>query len=69
MNPSDIQNPIRRTIAKFFLNCPWGKFAQLLHLLKSQYLTKKELQEKFQHATLEIKGIEYYKTQNTHKPT
>jgi hypothetical protein len=60
MNPSDMQkNPVRRTIAKLFLNCFWGKFAQRLQLLKSQYFTEEvELQQKLQDATLEIKGIE-----------
>jgi hypothetical protein len=60
MNPSDIQkNPVRRTIAKQFLNCLRGKFAQRLQLPKSQYLTEEEeLQQKLQDATLEIKGIE-----------
>jgi hypothetical protein len=60
MNPSDIQkNPVRRTIAKLFLNCLWGKFDQRLQLPKSQYLTEEEeLQKKLQDATLEIKGIE-----------
>ena len=60
MNPSDIQkNPVQRTIAKLFLNCLWGKFAQRLQLPKSQYLTEEEeLQEKLKDSTLEIKGIE-----------
>jgi hypothetical protein len=60
MNPSDIQkNTVRRTIAKLFLNCLWGEFAQRLQLPKTQYLTEEEeLQEKLQDATLEIKGIE-----------
>jgi hypothetical protein len=60
LNSSDIQkNSVRRTIAKLFLNCLWGKFAQRLQLPKTQYLIKEEeLQEKLQDATLEIKGIE-----------
>ncbi|XP_056001762.1 uncharacterized protein LOC130048746 [Ostrea edulis] len=60
MNPADIQkNPVRRTIAKLFLNCLWGKFAQRLQLPKSLYLTEEEeLQQKLQDATLEVKGIE-----------
>jgi hypothetical protein len=60
MNPADIKkNPVRRTIAKLFLNCLWGKFAQRLQLPKTQYLTEEEeLQEKLKDATLEIKGIE-----------
>jgi hypothetical protein len=53
------KNPVRRTIAKLFLNCLWGKFAQRLQLPKSQYLTEEEeLQQKLQDFTLEIKGIE-----------
>jgi hypothetical protein len=61
MNLLNIEkNPIRRTIAKLYLNCLWGKFAQRLQLSKSQYLTKEEeLQQKLQDAALEIKGIEF----------
>ena len=33
------KNPVQRTIAKLFLNCLWGKFAQRLQLPKTQYLT------------------------------
>jgi hypothetical protein len=60
MNAANIQkNPVWRTIAKLFLNCLWGKFAQRLQLPKTQYLIEEEeLQEKLQDATLEIKGIE-----------
>ncbi|XP_055999674.1 uncharacterized protein LOC130047925 [Ostrea edulis] len=60
MNLLDIEkNPVRRTIAKLFLNCLWGKFAQRLQLPKTQYLTEEEeLQQKIVDATLEIKGIE-----------
>ena len=29
------KNPVRRTIAKLFLNCLWGKFAQRLQLPKT----------------------------------
>jgi hypothetical protein len=70
MNYSDIQkNPIRRTIAKLFLNCLWGKFAQRLQLPKSQYLTEEEeLQQKLQDATLEIKGIELLENTEHRKP-
>jgi hypothetical protein len=68
MNLLDVEkNPVRRTIAKLFLNCLWGKFAQRLQLPKSQYLTEEEeLQEKLQDATLEIKGIELL--ENTEHP-
>jgi hypothetical protein len=68
MNPSDIhKDPVRRTIAKLFLNCLWRKFAQPLLLPKSQYLTEEEeLQEKLQDANLEIKGIELL--ENTEHP-
>jgi hypothetical protein len=53
------KNPVRRTIAKLFLNCLWGKFAQQLQLPKTQYLTyAEELQEKLKDTTLEIKGVE-----------
>jgi hypothetical protein len=64
MNPSDIQkNPIWRIIAKLFLNCLWGKFAQRLQLPKSQYLTEEEeLRQKLQDANLEINGIELFFT-------
>jgi hypothetical protein len=60
MNLLDIEkNPVRQTIAKLFLNCLWGKFAQRLQLPKCQYLTEEaELQEKLNDSTLEIKGIE-----------
>ncbi|XP_048775446.2 uncharacterized protein LOC125680045 [Ostrea edulis] len=60
MNLIDIEkNPVRRTIAKLFLNCLWGKFAQRLQLPQTQYLTEEEeLQKKLQDATLEIKGVE-----------
>jgi hypothetical protein len=41
MNLLDIEkNPVRRTIAKLFLNCLWGKFAQRIQLPKVQYLTE-----------------------------
>ena len=48
MDPTNIQkNPVHRTIAKLFLNCLWGKFAQRLQLPKTEYLTEEaELQEK-----------------------
>jgi hypothetical protein len=40
MNLLDIEkNPVRRTIAKLFLNCLWGKFAQRLQLTRTQYLS------------------------------
>jgi hypothetical protein len=60
MDPTNIQkNPVRRTIAKLFLNCLWGKFAQRLQLPKTQYLTEEEeLQNKLQDAKIEIKGLE-----------
>ena len=60
MNLLDIEkNPVRRTIAKLFLNCLWGKFAQRLQLTKTEYLTEEEeLQEKLQDTTLDIKGVE-----------
>ncbi|XP_056000351.1 uncharacterized protein LOC130048117 [Ostrea edulis] len=59
-NLIDIEKkPVRRTIAKLFLNCLWGKFAQRLQLPQTQYLTEEEeLQKKLQDATLEIKGVE-----------
>jgi hypothetical protein len=68
LNAGNIKkNPVRRTIAKLFLNCLWGKFAQRLELPKVQYLTEKqELQDKLQDATLEIKGIELL--ENTEHP-
>jgi hypothetical protein len=61
MNLSNIEkNPVRRTIAKLFLNCLWVKFDQRLQLPKFQYLTEEEeLQEELQDITLEIKGIEH----------
>jgi hypothetical protein len=41
MDPTNIKkNPVRRTIAKLFLNCLWGKFAQRLQLSKAEYLTE-----------------------------
>ena len=54
MNLSAIKkNPVKRTIAKLFLNCLWGKFSQRLQLAKSQYLTEEaELQEKLNDSTL-----------------
>jgi hypothetical protein len=60
MDPTNIQkNPVRRTIAKLFLNCLWGKFAQRLQLPKTEYLTEEEeLENKLQDATLQIKGLE-----------
>jgi hypothetical protein len=68
MNLLDIEkNPVRRTIAKLFLNCLWGKFAQRLQLPKTEYLTEEaELQEKLQDSTLEIKGLELL--ENTEHP-
>jgi hypothetical protein len=68
MNPAEIQkNPVRRTIAKLFLNCLWGKFAQRLQLPKTEYLTEEaELHEKLQDSTLEIKGLQLL--ENTDHP-
>jgi hypothetical protein len=68
MNPAEIQkNPVRRTIAKLFLNCLWGKFAQRLQLPKTQYLTEEEeLQSKLKDSTLQIKGIKLL--ENTENP-
>lgn len=60
LNPIEIEkNPVRRTIAKLFLNCLWGKFAQRLQLPKIEYLTQQEqLTKMLQDTTLEVKGIE-----------
>lgn len=60
MNPIEIEkNPVKRTIAKLFLNCLWGKFAQRLQLPKIEYLTQQEqLTKMLQDTTLEVKGIE-----------
>lgn len=60
LDPSQIEkNPVKRTIAKLFLNCLWGKFAQRIHLPKSRYLTEEEeLQQLLQDCSLEVKGIE-----------
>ncbi|XP_061170591.1 uncharacterized protein LOC133179932 [Saccostrea echinata] len=53
------KNPVRRTIAKLFLNCLWGKFAQRLLLPKTKYLDEEEeLQELLQDLTIDIKGIQ-----------
>ncbi|XP_061196432.1 uncharacterized protein LOC133204707 [Saccostrea echinata] len=53
------KNPVLRTIAKLFLNCLWGKFAQRLLLPKTRYLTEEEeLQQLLQDSTIDIKGIE-----------
>ncbi|XP_062616116.1 uncharacterized protein LOC134277825 [Saccostrea cucullata] len=52
-------NPVRRTIAKLFLNCLWGKFAQRLLLPKTRYLDEEEeLQQLLQDSTLNIKGMQ-----------
>jgi hypothetical protein len=68
MNPADIKkNPVRRTIAKLFLNCLWEKFAQRLQLPHTQYLTEEEeLQQKLRDSTIEIKGMELL--ENLEKP-
>lgn len=68
LNPLEIEkNPVKRTIAKLFLNCLWGKFAQRLQLPKIQYLTEqKELNQMLQDTTLEVKGLELLN--NTEKP-
>ncbi|XP_062614172.1 uncharacterized protein LOC134275908 [Saccostrea cucullata] len=52
------KNPVRRTIAKLFLNCLWGKFAQRLLLPKTRYLDEEEEQQLLQDSTLDIKGIQ-----------
>ncbi|XP_061170747.1 uncharacterized protein LOC133180197 [Saccostrea echinata] len=53
------KNPVRRTIAKLFLNCLWGKFAQRLLLPKTKYLTEEEeLHQLLQDSRIEIKGIQ-----------
>ncbi|XP_062566722.1 uncharacterized protein LOC134229029 [Saccostrea cucullata] len=50
------KNPVRRTIAKLFLNCLWGKFAQRLLLPKVRYLDEvEELHQLLQNSTLNIK--------------
>ncbi|XP_062622349.1 uncharacterized protein LOC134283849 [Saccostrea cucullata] len=52
------KNSVRRTIAKLFLNCLWGKFAQRLLLPKTRYLDEEEeLQQLLQDSTLDIKGM------------
>ncbi len=60
LNPIEIEkNPVKRTIAKLFLNCLWGKFAQRLQLPKIEYLKEEEqLTRMLQDSTLEIKGVE-----------
>lgn len=59
LDPSQIEkNPVKRTIAKLFLNCLWGKFAERIQLPKSRYLTEEELQQLLQDCSLEVKGIE-----------
>lgn len=60
LDPSQIEkNPVKRTIAKLFLNCLWGKFAQRIQLPKARYLTEEEeLQQLLQDCSLEVKGIE-----------
>jgi hypothetical protein len=70
MNLSVIKkNPVKRTIAKLFLNCLLGKFAQRLELPKVQYITEEqELQEKLKDSTLDIKGIELLEN-NDHPET
>lgn len=68
LNPLEIEkNPVKRTIAKLFLNCLWGKFAQRLQLPKIQYLTEQEeLNQMLQDTTLKVKGLELLN--NTEKP-
>ncbi|XP_062574745.1 uncharacterized protein LOC134236588 [Saccostrea cucullata] len=52
------KNPVRRTIAKLFLNCLWGKFAQRLLLPKVRYLDEvEELHQLLQNSTLDIKDV------------
>ncbi|XP_062616821.1 uncharacterized protein LOC134278527 [Saccostrea cucullata] len=51
------KNPVRRTIAKLFLNCLWGKFAQRLLLPKTRYLDEEEELQQLLHSTLDIKGM------------
>lgn len=60
LNPLEIEtNPVKRTIAKLFLNRLRGKFAQRLQLPKIQYLTEQEeLNQMLQDTTLEVKGLE-----------
>ena len=53
------KNPVRRTIAKLFLNCLWGKFAQRLQLPKTQYLTgQDELNKMLEDSTIALKCME-----------
>ncbi|XP_052681401.1 uncharacterized protein LOC128162281 [Crassostrea angulata] len=68
LNPLEIEkNPVKRTIAKLFLNCLWGKFAQRLQLPKIEYLSEEEqLTKMLQDSTLEVKGIELLN--NVNKP-
>ncbi|XP_062615872.1 uncharacterized protein LOC134277560 [Saccostrea cucullata] len=52
------KNPVLRTIAKLFLNCLWGKFAQRLLLPKVRYLDEvEELHQLLQNSTVDIKGV------------
>ncbi|XP_022295019.2 uncharacterized protein LOC111105138 [Crassostrea virginica] len=53
------KNPVRRTIAKLFLNCLWGKFAQRLQLPKTKYLSEKEeLNKMLVDSTISLKAME-----------
>ena len=53
------KNPVQRTIAKLFLNCLWGKFAQRLQLPKIRYLNEQEeLYKVLEDSTIRVKGIE-----------
>lgn len=53
------KNPVRRTIAKLFLNCLWGKFAQRLQLPKTKYLSEQEeLNKMLVDSTISLKAME-----------
>ena len=62
------KNPILRTLAKLFLNCLWGKFAQRTNLPQTQYVESYEaLQELLLDDTLELLHLELIPNDEGHE--
>ena len=62
------KNPILRTIAKLFLNCLWGKFAQRTNLPQTQYVKSyEELQQLLQDDTRDVLHLELILNEDGHE--
>lgn len=66
LDPLQIEkNPVQQAIAKLFLNCLWGNFAQQLYLPKFKYLTEQEdLNKMLQDCNIQVEEIELLNNEN-----